>query len=218
MKPLLLICLLMSSQFIFAQANQKDEQGRRHGKWQTFFPETQELKFEGEFSHGKEIGIFKFYKEELKNPTALMYFEPNKETVKVQYLAQNGKIISEGNMLNQQRTGLWTYFHKNSSIVMMLENYRDGKLEGEKKIFYEDKSLAEEATYVNDKITGKRKLYSPKGAVLEELTYVNGELHGPAKFYNDQGELMSEGNYKNDKHHGNWRYYENGELTRQKEY
>jgi antitoxin component YwqK of YwqJK toxin-antitoxin module len=207
--------------FIYGQKtlNQFDNQGNRHGKWIEYFNKNDKLpKFEGEFIHGKETGVFKFYQKGFKQPTAVMTFDPESDTVSAKYLSQNGKTISEGQIVEKKKIGLWTYFHKNRDKIMMTENYRDGKLHGLKRVFYEDGVLAEEANYNLGELHGNRKLYSVKGVVLEDLTYVNGELHGPAKFYNGKGELMSEGIYKNDKHHGTWRYYENGKLKEEKEY
>ena len=198
------------------ELNSFDSSGKRHGPWKEYYGNKEQLKFEGQFEHGKRIGLFKFYQEGLKQPVALMEFDPTSEKVKVKYLSQKGKVISEGAIVNQERTGLWTYYHDNSDKIMMTENYVDGKLEGQKKVYYDNGELAEEAFYMNGKLHGARKLYSVKGVVLEDLQYKNDELHGPAKFYNGKGELMSEGEYRNNKHHGTWRYYENGKLKEEK--
>lgn len=201
------------------QMNKKDKEGNRHGYWKEYFSKDQDqLKFEGEFIHGKETGLFKFYQEGLKHPAAVMIFDPETDIVEAKYLAQNGKTISEGKLINKERTGLWTYYHKNSDKVMMTENYKNDKLEGEKKTYYEDGAIAEEAFYINGQLHGNRKLYSEKGQVLEDLQYENGELHGRAQFYNGKGELMSEGSYKRNKHHGVWKHYENGKLKEEKVY
>lgn len=201
------------------EINSYNDQGERHGPWKGYYEEEpSQLKYEGTFDNGEEIGVFKFYQPGLKQPVATKTFRPASDTVEVKYLAQNGKIISEGNMLGQDRIGTWTYYHKNSDKVMMVENYKKGKLQGEKLTYYDNGQIAEKAKYENGKLQGERMLYSVKGVVLEHLTYDNGELHGPAKFYNGKGELMSEGNYKRDKHSGIWKYYENGSLKEEKDF
>lgn len=213
------LILLFVTFTAFTQENTYDDQGRRHGLWKEYFDgEKQQPKFEGEFIHGKETGVFKFYQEGLKQPAAIMEFDPASDTVQAKYLTQKGNPISEGQMVDQKRTGLWTYYHKDSDKVLMTENYRDGKLHGLKKIFYENGNIAEEAYYTQGELDGDRKLYSEKGVVLEDLKYRNGELHGPAQFFNGKGELMSEGSYRFNKHHGTWRYYNNGQLEREKEF
>lgn len=221
LKFLIPLILFITALPIFAQeeTNNLDNQGKRHGYWKEYYDDSKsEPKFEGQFKNGKRIGTFKFYEEGIKQPVAIMDFNETSNRAKAKFLTQQGKTISEGELMGQQRIGLWTYYHKNSDKIMMTENYVDGKLHGQKNVYYEDGTLAEESNYMNGKLHGNRKLYSETGSVLENLNYNNGELHGPAKFYNGQGEVVSEGKYKNDKHHGTWRYYENGKLKEEKDY
>lgn len=218
---LLLAVIFSTTHSTWAQqdTNTYDQDGKRHGHWKEYFENSpSNLKFEGNFVHGKKSGLFKFYQEGLKQPVAIMDFDPSSQRAKARYLTQKGRTISEGEIINEKRNGLWTYYHKNSDKVMMTENYKDGKLHGKKEVFYDNGEVAEEATYVNGELHGSRKLYSVKGVVLEDLTYRHGELHGPARFYNGKGELMSEGNYRNNKHHGTWKYYENGKLKEEKDF
>ena len=42
--------------------NQFDANGERHGLWKKNFEGTDQPRYEGTFDHGKEVGIFKFYK------------------------------------------------------------------------------------------------------------------------------------------------------------
>ncbi|MHA6279939.1 toxin-antitoxin system YwqK family antitoxin [Salinimicrobium sp. CAU 1759] len=217
---LILVCIFTLNTYCLRaqeEIKQYDSDGLRHGTWVEYFDNSQlHPKFEGQFHHGERVGLFKFYQEGLKQPVALMEFDTTSKTVGVKYLSQKGKIISQGIMADQQRTGVWTYFHKNSDKVMMTETYSEGKLHGPKKVFYDNGALAEEANYENGRLKGIRKLFSVKGVVLEDLTYRNGELHGPAKFFNGKGELMSEGQYRDNEHHGVWLYYENGKLKEEK--
>ena len=219
---LILTCIFpLNTYCLWAQEdiNRYDSSGKRHGTWVEYFDDSKsQPKFEGQFEHGERIGLFKFYQKGLKQPVALMEFDPASGKIIAKYLSQKGKVISEGKMADQQRNGLWTYYHQKSDKVMMTETYMNGKLHGPKKIFYDNGQLAEEASYVKGELDGPRKLYSVKAVVLEDLTYRNGELHGPARFYNGKGELMSEGQYKDNEHHGTWRYYENGNLKEEKEF
>ena len=216
---LLVQCLTPMSLSAQKTINQLDSEGLRHGKWKLFYDsDSTQLKLEGTFSHGKESGLFKFYDKGLKHPVAAINFNPGTDTVDVKYLAQNGKVISEGKMVDKKRTGTWKYYHKGFDKVMILEEYKDGLLDGEKTIFYDTGSVAEKANYKNGKLQGKRLLYSEKGVVLEQLNYVMGELDGPAKFFNGKGELLSEGSYRNDKHYGIWKYYENGKIKKEKDF
>ena len=220
-KSVLTILLLFIGISMSAQdsPNGYDNQGLRHGKWQSFYEnDPSQIKFEGTFEHGKEKGLFKFYDLGLEHPVATILFDPASDTVQVKYLSQNGQTISEGKMLNKKRIGTWKYYHKGSDKVMSMEEYEDDLLNGEKITFYNSGAVAEKANYKDGKLQGERFLYSEKGVVLEQLNYKNGELHGPAKFFNGKGELLSEGEYRNDKHYGIWNYYENGKLKERKDF
>lgn len=215
------LLLLFSATMVRAQeeVNQYDKAGERHGEWRGFYDkEETQPRYEGTFKHGQEIGLFKFYEEGLKNPVATKLFSPGSTLVEIKYLSQAGKTISEGKMKDKKRTGTWKYYHKDSERIMMIENYSEDQLDGEKLTYYENGQLAEKASYLQEKLEGERILYSEKGVILEHLQYVNGELHGVAKIYNGKGELLSEGKFKRDKHHGTWNYYENGKLKETKEY
>lgn len=221
MRLLLIFLLLLSGPPALTQEalNQFDENGKRHGSWKGYYEDDpSQIKFEGTFEHGKETGLFKFYQPGLKNPVATRLFSPDSDVAEVKFLAQNGKVISEGRMRGTTRIGQWKYYHKNSDKLLMTENYEDGILEGEKTTYFDNGRVAEETFYRQGELHGERILYSEKGVILEQMNYVNGELHGPAKFFNGKGELLSEGNYKNDRHHGIWRYYENGELKEEKKF
>jgi antitoxin component YwqK of YwqJK toxin-antitoxin module len=51
------------SSTIFAQEkfNQLDEKGNKNGPWKGVYEDTKYTKYEGQFEHGKEIGVFNFY-------------------------------------------------------------------------------------------------------------------------------------------------------------
>jgi antitoxin component YwqK of YwqJK toxin-antitoxin module len=41
--------------------NQVDENGKKNGLWRGYFQDSKRPKFEGNFEHGIEIGIFNFF-------------------------------------------------------------------------------------------------------------------------------------------------------------
>lgn len=219
MRNTILFCgLFLSCLTIFSQEyNKFDEHGRRHGKWQKKYENSNQLRYEGTFEHGKEIGEFKFYKPSSGNsPTATKLFSKKHDTVKVKYFSKKGKVISEGNMIVKNREGIWTYYHNDSKKVMMTEVYRSGKLHGDQLTYFENGQLTEKSSYIEGKRQGKRIIYSEKGTTLKEFMYENDQLHGETKYYDTEGKLIIEGNYKRDRKDGIWNYYENGKLSEQK--
>jgi len=216
------ILLFFVSAFSWAQnINQLDADGKRHGIWKKNFEGTNQLRYQGQFNHGKEIGLFKFYllvkKKSILSATKL--FNANDNSAEVKFLASNGKIISEGKMVGKTYVGKWTYYHKNSDKIMTLETYDDkGVLQGDRLVYYANGQLAEKTTYIDGKIQGLSEVYSLKGVVLKSFIYVNGELNGISKAYNGKGELLSEGNFKNGKKSGIWKFYENNKLIDEKDF
>jgi antitoxin component YwqK of YwqJK toxin-antitoxin module len=222
MKHLTTILLFFVSIVISAQdINQFDANGNRHGIWKKNFEGTKQLRYQGEFVHGKEVSEFKFYKLIKKKSilTAVKQFNDKDNSAYVKFLASNGKVISEGKMLGKLYVGKWIYFHKNSSKVMTLENYNDnGILHGDRIVYYKDGQIAEEANYVNGSLEGISKWYSKKGIEIKIFVYENNELHGMSKYYSEEGEILAEGAYKRGKKKGVWKYYNNGKLVKKKDF
>ncbi len=199
------------------EINQYDENGKRHGVWKKYFDGTKELRYQGQFDHGKEVGEFKFYKLVKKKSilTATKMFEED-GTAQVRFLASTGKTISEGKMVGKLYIGKWIYYHNKNDNVMTVEHYNNkGKLEGERLVYYKDGVVAERANYRNGLLEGKYFGYSVKGVALRELNYKNDELHGVAKHFDGKGELLAVGTYTSGKKTGKWKYYENGKLTKE---
>lgn len=216
------IFFLMFTSIMFTQnINQFDANGKRHGIWKKNFEDTNILRYEGQFNHGKEIGLFKFYKSYKKKAilSATKLFNENNNIAEVKFLASNGRVISEGKMAGKTYIGTWKYYQKNSDQLLTLENYNNkGELVGERLIYYPSGQIAEKQNYTDGKLHGESFWLSEKNVVLKSYIYENGELHGVAQFYNPKGELLSEGQYKRGKKDGVWKYYENGKLIREKDF
>lgn len=214
----LLISLLFSGVVVAQSFNQFDDNGKRHGKWQKKFEGTDVLRYEGEFFHGKEIGLFKFYKNYRNKAvlSATKQFNPENELAEVKFFTSTGKLVSEGQMNGKTYVGTWKYYQKNNENLLTLEHYNDkGQLDGDRFVYYPNEQVAEKQNYVAGKLHGESVWYSENNVIVKSYHYENGELEGPAKFFNKNGELVCEGNYKNSEKHGVWKYYENGNLAKQ---
>lgn len=210
-------CICFSIAAIGQEYNQLDADGKRHGKWKKRFENSNQIRYEGTFEHGKEIGEFKFYRPNSgKQPSAIKVFSKDHDTISITYYTKGGGIVSKGFLLGKTRVGTWTYYHQNSDKVMMVETYKEGKLNGEQLTYFDNGKLTEKTSFVDGKRTGKRFVYSEEGKVLKEFTYEDDKLHGWTKYYNTQGELIIEGNYKRDRKDGIWKYYKNGKLDEEK--
>ena len=216
-----MLFLLFITQFSAQEINQFDENGKRHGIWKKNFDDTQVLRYEGEFFHDKEIGVFKFYKNVKKQAvlSATKTFNQDNNLVDVKFFTSKGKLVSEGQMNGKIFIGTWKYYQKNNNGLLTLEHYDNyGVLQGERFVYYENGHLAEKQFYKDGKLEGISLWYSEKDVVLKEFIYEGGELHGMSRYYNPKGELIVEGQYKRGKKHGVWKFYENDLLVKEENF
>ncbi|WP_241910449.1 toxin-antitoxin system YwqK family antitoxin [Pseudotamlana carrageenivorans] len=223
MKKIFSVCFVFFvSSFMWSQdINQFDANGKRHGIWKKNFDNTNIVRYEGAFNHGKETGLFKFYTN-YKNKailSATKLFDEKTGIADVKFLTSNGKVISEGQMNGKAHIGTWKYYQKHSDKILTLETYDStGELVGERLVYFPNGKVAERKNYVNGKLEGKAYSYTEKGVVLSESHYENGEFHGPYKSYDTKGQLVSEGVFKRGKKEGIWKFYRNGKLTDEKNF
>ncbi|WP_034259530.1 toxin-antitoxin system YwqK family antitoxin [Aequorivita capsosiphonis] len=193
--------------------NQMDAQGERHGAWQKTYPGSKQVRYEGTFEHGKEVGEFKFYCADCKDkPSVIKIFNDKDAIADVKYFTAKGKLVSEGKMKAKDRIGEWVYYHKNANEVMTREYYENGKLHGKVTTYYPNGKITEETDYKNGIKEGEDNYYSPDGVLLKKLLYKNDELHGEATYFDAFGNVIIEGYYKNGKKYGLWKYYKDGKL------
>ncbi|MGV6828584.1 MAG: toxin-antitoxin system YwqK family antitoxin [Flavobacteriales bacterium] len=211
--------LLISISFIsWSQdtLNQFDENGKRHGKWKKYFENSKQIRYQGTFNHGKEIGTFYFYCSDCGDqPMVIKEFSKKNDTTFVQFFAKKGKLASQGYMINKKRVGEWLYFQKVGNQIMTKEFYVDGKLEGLKTTYYKNNVVAEEVTYHNDVKEGIAKVYSFTGVLLKKLPYHKDQLNGKVVYYDANGLIEIEGIYKNGLKDGIWSYYKNGKFIKE---
>ena len=222
MKTILVFTIFLIVNILSAQSiNQVDANGERHGVWRKNFDKTKVLRYEGEFSHGKEIGLFKFYKKINKKSvlTATRQFNSDNDIAEVKFFTSKGKVMSEGQMRGKTYIGTWKYYQKNSDQLLNLEHYdSNGLLQGERLVYYANGQIAQKDLYKYDKLQGASIWYSDKGIKIKEFLYDQGELHGLSQYYNDEGKLIVSGKYKRGKKHGIWKYYKDEKLVEEKDF
>lgn len=99
---------------------------------------------------------------------------------------------------------------------MATENYRKGKLEGLRSVFYPNGKIAEEILYKNDLKNGPYKRYTESGIIIEESNYKNNQYDGPAIFRDpDDGNIVSKGKFVNGKKMGVWQFFNKGKLVKE---
>ncbi|RVT71347.1 hypothetical protein EOD40_17045 [Flavobacterium sufflavum] len=214
----LLVFMILSFCGLQAQNafNNLDVNGKKDGLWKGFYPESKRLRYEGTFSHGKEIGEFKFF-DDTKAGTviATRTFNPNDNMAYTVFYDQSKNKVSEGKVVNKLFEGEWKYYHQASKTIMTIENYKNGKLEGLRSVYFPSGKIAEETNYKLGLKNGSSKKYSEKGIVLEESNFKNDQYDGITVFKDVDGNVVSKGKFINGKKTGIWQFFENGKLTQE---
>ena len=101
-----------------------------------------------------------------------------------------------------------------SSVNIWIETpYKNGKVDGIAKEYYEKGKLASETPYKNEKREGIEKLYDENGNLEGEAPFKNDKAEDIEKWYYENGKLMAEIPYLNNLFHGDTRFYtEDGKL------
>lgn len=199
------------------QVNKLDEKGNKNGPWTGNYSETKNLKYEGTFDHGKEVGIFTFYDNtKTKRVIATREFNPIDNSAYTIIYDQLKNKVSEGKVVDKLSEGKWIYYHKASKIIMATEFYSKGKLEGLRSVFYPNGKIAEEMIYKNNLKNGIYKRYTESGIIMEESNYKDDQFDGLAIFRDpDEGTIVSKGKFTNGKKTGVWQFYEKGKLVKE---
>lgn len=208
---LLLVAVGAQSQDI----NQLDASGKKHGLWKGQYEESKRPRYEGTFEHGVETGTFKYF-DDTKAGTviATRVFSNNGRSAYTTLFTRKGMKVSEGLTVDRVNEGQWKYYHEDLPDIMTTETYKNGKLEGVRKVFFRGGAIAEECTYLNGKKNGKYRKYTEKGIVLEESVYKNDQPEGPAVYRDSEGNIAAQGNYVNGAKKGMWKVRdENNKMT-----
>ncbi|KAF2340724.1 toxin-antitoxin system YwqK family antitoxin [Flavobacterium tistrianum] len=210
--------LLLATLFSNAQTdiNKTDAAGKKDGLWKGTYAESKRPRYEGTFDHGKETGLFKFFDDTKKGDViATRDFSANDGSSYTIFYDQSKNKVSEGKEIGKSREGEWKYYHKASKVLMTVENYKNGKLEGLKTIYYPNGQTAEEMTYKNGLKEGPYKKIGIDGTLLEESYFKNNEYNGETVFYDSDKSIASKGKFVNGKKAGIWQFYQKGKLVKE---
>ncbi|MDR7210525.1 hypothetical protein [Flavobacterium piscis] len=209
--------LFLISTVTFAQEfNKLDADEKKDGLWKGTYEVSKRPRYEGTFSHGKETGIFKFFDDTKKGDViATRDFSANDGSAYTIFYDQSKNIVSEGKVIGKSYEGEWKYYHKASKVIMITENYKNGKLEGLRTVFYPNSKIAEEMTYKNGVKEGVYKKFGQNGIILEQTTYTNNQYNGDAIFYDSDGVVASKGKFLNGKKVGMWEFFLKRKLMKE---
>lgn len=152
------------------------------------------------------------------------------------YYYENGNKQSEGEYLNDKKTGIWSGWYESGELKYRgnyITNYMDGLWQywhknGKKKAEGNFLSNVETGKWVywneNGKLSSEEEHiarntisytgYSDNEKKVSEGKVVSNRKQGIWKYYNVDGRLTLQGAYKDDLEQGEWvRYFRNGSMT-----
>lgn len=215
---LLLAALLFAVVTVAQDFNKTDRKGRRQGNWRDYYANGQ-LRYEGCFKNDKCKGTFRYYDEQGKLKATNEFDKSGEKALNKTY-APNGRVIATGYYVNQKKDGEWKYYDATSGQLSLVEDNKDGKVDGWSRLYNPNNGkLAEETQFVNGKPQGQCKKYSDTGVLIMECQYRNGLLDGPTKTYYSSQALKEEGQYTKGKKSGIWKTYnEDGDVILEEAY
>jgi antitoxin component YwqK of YwqJK toxin-antitoxin module len=219
-KIFLLIALFYLSNTFAQEINSFDENGKRHGAWMKYYDNTKNLRYKGQFDHGKEVGVFEFFHQEPKgkHPSCVKEFTLDSDIALVKYYTSTGVFLSEGKMKGQKRTGVWLSYERATGVLVDKETYKDGLLNGVKTSYYADGKVLQTQEFKNNLAHGKKIMYAPNGNISSQYIFNTGKTDGLFAEYDKSEKKSFTGKYKMNKPQGIWKYYEDGKLVRTKDY
>ena len=133
---LLLFCIPL---FSFSQSiNEIDASGKKQGVWQKTY-ESGKLRYKGQFYNDIPYGLFYYYYPSGELQVEKEFFH-NGLAAATHIFYKNGKLKASGLYVNELKDSTWNYYN-NDSIMIMSEQYQNGKLNGVTKTYYFDGSI-----------------------------------------------------------------------------
>ncbi|MGB1243254.1 MAG: toxin-antitoxin system YwqK family antitoxin [Chitinophagales bacterium] len=197
---------------------------QKEGFWKTYHTGG-EMSSLSEYQKGKLIGVTVNFNKDGKGISQINHQFVNDTIVKQDdliptlqhYTIYNdiGWLSQTGDMLDNQKTGVWRDFHPNGNVAKMT-TYKGGKRNGITYIFDLDGGIEEETSYENEQLSGRKITYMLMGKgknrsyrpFIDE-SYKNGILDGELRKYTTLGKLQEVSNYKNGIKHGSSKWYHN---------
>jgi len=137
----------------------------------------------------------------------------DRDTVNSRYYFQNGEIFGKGIVVNNGKTlnGYWEFYYPAGNIKSKGNFNTGGQREGEWTVYFESGKLKATEYYKNGKLDGLEKYYFENGNPSSTENDANGQADGLATTYYYAGNIRSVANYKAGKKDGQSKtYYSNG--------
>lgn len=210
-----LLCLVLNTGF--SQINQYDSEGKRNGIWSKNFPDSQIKRYQGRFDHGEPVGKFVYYFPNGVVRSIVVHDSLSNRATGYFYFRSKA-LAAYGIYHGQKKDSVWTEFSPNGDITSKV-NYKNGKKNGEKIIYYPADPdypkvalVLKKIHFKNDLAEGDFVAYFDDGTIKAKGQYNKGQLDGKIIKYHPNGKIRLIERYRGGIRHGWWfTYDENGE-------
>ncbi|CAN5332074.1 hypothetical protein BH09BAC2_BH09BAC2_07760 [soil metagenome] len=134
---------------------------------------------------------------------------PMANSVHAQITNSNGIILSKGKPF----TGVLFTLYPETSDTAAIQQFENGKEDGEWRKYYPDRSIKEIREFLNGYKTGMCRAWWPNGKKMFESRFLNDEYEGAYLEWNMNGLLIKKMNYIAGHEEGNQQWwYDNGKI------
>ena len=119
-------------------------------------------------------------------------------TGEVRFFYETGEVKQLQTFKNGILNGPRKVWHINGQLMQEGE-FDNGKIIGYRRAWYDNGQLRAEGAYKNGKLEGIRKGWWKNGQLKQEISYVQNRFDGPFKKYTEDGKIKEEKIYKNGK-------------------
>jgi antitoxin component YwqK of YwqJK toxin-antitoxin module len=189
--------------------NYTDIQGNKQGKWIKHYDNGQ-VRYKGFFIDDIPQGTFTYYHPNGKIKSVLNNSDDGSANVEMFW--ESGHPAAKGSYNpDRQRHSRWELYYTEGSLVSVI-NYKNGNPEGQVIMYYPGtKRKLLDCNYKNSKLHGKYKKYFDNGGLMEDGNYENGRKHGFYIYYTGEGFVHEQGEYVNGRREGEWTRFHLGE-------
>nr|HPM32316.1 hypothetical protein [Chryseolinea sp.] len=206
-------------------------EGKKDGFWEAHYYNGKK-EYTGWHSEGEGDSVWTFYHLNGNISSTSEYKNDEREGITKQYDG-DGKLVLEKNHINGDMIsyrpvvdgayGEWIPFKSDASIVVKYsngkiafeENYKNGILEGVKRLYYSSGQLYSQFQYALGDYAGPYTLYYANGKILEKGNYILDEKNGEVEWFNEDGSLNHTENYLMGLRQGKSVWYEKGVKVRE---
>ncbi|AQQ73722.1 hypothetical protein [Kurlavirus BKC-1] len=105
---------------------------------------------------------------------------------------QYGNVLEEVEYRNGKKHGAFVQYNPSKNTVHLLENYRNGELHGERKV-YKDGSVRKMEMYKKGLKEGEKKIFFEDGKTIHKsLSFYRGKKEGKCIKYDEEGNILKE--------------------------